>query len=203
MNNSLYETLGVEKNACEAEIKKAYRKKARETHPDLNGGSDSAFKETALAYRILSNDTKRKEYDATGHYDDGVKLSRLKSELVRLFVETVTSGCDINYTDIFKLMANKIKSDREKTRIRLDDFKLLIADCKNMIRRIESKDKLFVAVLHCKINDAKKAMGVEQEILSSVPLMLDILKKYKYRVDSQDFATESVSFTDSVAYYSE
>jgi len=56
---SLYETLGVNKTATEKEILSAYRAKARETHPDA-GGSPDKFLEINLAYRILSDNEKRR-----------------------------------------------------------------------------------------------------------------------------------------------
>ena len=65
-----YEVLGVEKNATADQIKKAYRKKAIEYHPDKNPGNKEAedkFKEAAEAYEVLSNPDKRARYDQFGH----------------------------------------------------------------------------------------------------------------------------------------
>src|SRR5436190_10825481 len=66
---SLYETLGVSKGASQDEIKKAYRKLARQYHPDRNPGdqeSEERFKEIQTAYDVLSDSEKRKQYDAFG-----------------------------------------------------------------------------------------------------------------------------------------
>lgn len=65
-----YEVLGVDKNASADEIKKAYRKKAIQYHPDKNPGNKEAedkFKEAAEAYDVLSNPDKRARYDQFGH----------------------------------------------------------------------------------------------------------------------------------------
>ena len=65
-----YEVLGVAKNATEEEIKKAYRKKAIQYHPDKKPGDKEAeekFKEAAEAYDVLSDPQKRQRYDQFGH----------------------------------------------------------------------------------------------------------------------------------------
>src|SRR2546426_2745087 len=67
---TLYDTLGVKKGAPADEIKKAYRKLARQYHPDKNPGDAAAeerFKEIQTAYDVLSDPEKRKQYDAFGN----------------------------------------------------------------------------------------------------------------------------------------
>ena len=64
-----YEVLGVDRTATRDQIKHAYRQMALQYHPDKNKDPDAAakFRELAEAYAVLSDDTKRKEYDTTGH----------------------------------------------------------------------------------------------------------------------------------------
>lgn len=70
MKEDYYDILGVSKSASAAEIKKAYRKKAIEFHPDKNPGDAKAeemFKKAAEAYEVLSDPDKRSKYDQFGH----------------------------------------------------------------------------------------------------------------------------------------
>lgn len=68
MSKDLYEVLGVSRDASESEIKKAFRKKARELHPDVNKAPDAEnqFKELNEAYDVLSDSAKRAQYDRFG-----------------------------------------------------------------------------------------------------------------------------------------
>lgn len=68
MGKDLYEVLGVSKDATEADIKKAFRRKARELHPDVNKAADAEdqFKELNEAYDVLSDPAKRSQYDRFG-----------------------------------------------------------------------------------------------------------------------------------------
>lgn len=70
MKKDYYEILGIDKGADASAIKKAYRKKAIEFHPDKNPGDKQAeenFKEAAEAYEVLSDATKKAKYDQYGH----------------------------------------------------------------------------------------------------------------------------------------
>lgn len=77
-----YEILGLNKNATQSDIKKAYRKLAKEKHPD-SGGNEEEFKEIAESYSVLSDETKKNKYDRFGH--DAPK----------------TGGFDSNFGDMF------------------------------------------------------------------------------------------------------
>lgn len=67
----LYQVLGISKTASQSEIKSAYRKLAVKYHPDKNPGDKAAeekFKQITAAYDVLSDETKRRQYDSYGSY---------------------------------------------------------------------------------------------------------------------------------------
>lgn len=66
MSKDYYNILGVDKSASKDDIKKAFRKKAHQYHPDKEGGDEVKFKEANEAYQVLSNDQKRAQYDRFG-----------------------------------------------------------------------------------------------------------------------------------------
>src|SRR5688500_161104 len=69
MARDYYEVLGVGRDASEAEVKKAFRKLARELHPDVNAHDPEAeekFKQAAEAYEVLSDAARRRSYDTVG-----------------------------------------------------------------------------------------------------------------------------------------
>src|SRR6185436_4558444 len=74
-----YDVLGVPRSASEKEIRQAYRKLARQYHPDLNPNDKQAeakFKEIGPAYEVLSDADKRKAYDRWGHDFEKIEQAR-------------------------------------------------------------------------------------------------------------------------------
>ncbi|TKR86528.1 hypothetical protein L596_011105 [Steinernema carpocapsae] len=66
VDTTLYDALGVKPDASDDEIKKAYRKLAKEYHPDKNPNHGDKFKEISAAYEVLSDANKREMYDNHG-----------------------------------------------------------------------------------------------------------------------------------------
>jgi curved DNA-binding protein CbpA len=79
---NFYETLGIGASATPDEIKKAFRKKAKDNHPDREGGSDEAMSKINQAYGILSDPQKRSRYDETGLFNDLPNVTEQAESLI-------------------------------------------------------------------------------------------------------------------------
>jgi curved DNA-binding protein CbpA len=95
---SLYQTLGVEPDATQEEIRAAYRNRAKQAHPDA-GGSDVEFRAIESAHRVLSDPEKRKIYDETGYSDlmsqEDLAVYRAAADLVLRAIEDCGPEADV------------------------------------------------------------------------------------------------------------
>jgi molecular chaperone DnaJ len=109
-----YEVLGVNKSATADEIKKSYRKLAKELHPDKNHGSKEAedkFKEVSEAYEILSDKDKKQNYDRFGH--NGSRMGQQSRHQQTNFTKPQRTGESMQL--LVKLTLEEIFSGVKKT----------------------------------------------------------------------------------------
>ncbi len=106
-----YEILGVGRSATQDEIKKAYRKLAKQYHPDTQTGDEAKFKEVTEAYETLNNSTKRGHYDRFGHGFEGANASG--QDFSDIFSDMFHSGGGIG--DIFSDLFGGNRSSRSSS----------------------------------------------------------------------------------------
>ena len=115
----LYSELGVKKDASQAEIEKAGKQRARETHPDLHGEeSTAAFQKVSHALSVLRDPQKRERYDQTGNdggsdpfaHEDAVAMNLVSQKLAQI----VNGGEDPRYVDVVGQIKRMIASDRQQ-----------------------------------------------------------------------------------------
>jgi curved DNA-binding protein len=132
-----YETLGINKNASEDDIKKAYRKLARKLHPDLNPNDKDAhakFQKINEANEVLSDPEKRKKYDQYGeHWEHGEEYEQAKraQSRPRNTGEQSYAGDfdESNFSDFFASMfgGSNAGSGRQQPKFRGQDFNAELA----------------------------------------------------------------------------
>ncbi len=107
MSKDYYNVLGIDRNASQDDIKKAFRKKAHQCHPDKKGGNEAKFKEINEAYQVLGNAKKRAQYDQFGsafeHAQAGGGFSGFEG--FRDFTG-FTNGFNINVDDLGDIFSN-------------------------------------------------------------------------------------------------
>ena len=104
MKKNYYDVLGVNKNASQDEIKKAFRNLSKKYHPDKNGGDDSKFKEINEAYDILGDESKRRQYDNPnpfGGFNPGGFTWSWNSHNVRPMPQNIEVHIEISLTEAY------------------------------------------------------------------------------------------------------
>lgn len=149
---NLYETLGIKSDATDAEIKRAYRKKADKVHPD-HGGSHEAFSEVSHAYMVLKSPAKRLLYDSTGEDTQIPKESRVQATLMQAFMEALQNDAqsilDFAYEYIDKQHAEKLAQQLDwakaldKLRFKRNQIKVE-KGCPNAFKMLADKQIVFI-----------------------------------------------------------
>ena len=183
----LYEFLGVDKEATQKDIKKAYLKLSKVCHPDTEEGSEEKFTELNEAYRILSNKELRKMYDEGGDLEEVKKESNgLVKRVFSIFEEALNSnGFVPDHEDIFKIM-RELCNDKELKMKR--DIQTVQNEIKNLEAiqfRMKNAD-IFKAYLDDQKEDNKERIGkIEQEI-RYISQVLSFIENCEYEVDEDD-----------------
>lgn len=123
MAKDYYKVLGVPQNATKEDIKKAYRKLAHQYHPD-KGGDEARFKEVSEAYQVLSNDSKRAQYDQFGRVFEGGSTGPGQGGFGFewpggfRFDGDIGGGAEFDFSDVFEDFLSGFGGGRQKTRER-------------------------------------------------------------------------------------
>ena len=168
---TLYDTLGVSKNATENDLKKAYRALSKEHHPDMNEGLDAEvrnkaeaqFKDIQKAYEVLSDPARRDEYDRTGN-SGAFSQDVFKERVIMKAAE---------------LMSNMLFDTHYKT----DVENYLIAQTQSMSRKRQQAEQMFA-------RDRETISQIEKSCLkrAAIDVLDGVLAQKRSVVDSAEAA---------------
>lgn len=182
---NLYDELGVPTHATLEEIKKAYRKKAQENHPD-KGGDTETFQAISKAYEILSDGLKRQQYDETGQTNNRDIENEVITALVSIVLQVVNNN-DVRYTNIIHVaetMINAQQGHHKANKRNLETQEARYRDAASRIATTQENNLLADALLSQADNVKGQIEGAKTTI-SIGEKILQILGNYDYTVEMQ------------------
>jgi curved DNA-binding protein CbpA len=150
---TLYDILGVHKTASKQKIKEAYKKRAKETHPDV-GGDEDEFKLIAEAYEVLMDDDRRAIYDSTGDTEKIDNTERIMNFLIDNIIPAILSARDVAKVKVIEAFNLYVDSQFEQ----ILESEL---DTNRKLKRAEEAKK------RLKLKDGEEGEDIFQEALSS------------------------------------
>lgn len=187
---SLYEILGVDKNASDAEIKKAYREKAKKHHPDVNNGEDGEFKLVSEAHAILINSMTRERYDNTGSKNRRSEGDLIQQDLIKTFYEVLTHpSFNPDLDDIFAKVVQSFETgiSQRQTKIQLchDGIKNL-ENVKKRLSKHKKKNAMFIPLVEGTIEEGEQEIRKLEEQIKHNERVIEAAKKFEYEVDDME-----------------
>ncbi len=194
MTDTLYDKLGIDKNASPEDIKSAYRKKAKINHPDKPGGQAEGMAEISRAYSILSDPRKKERYDATGQESETPFEQKFMSLVQQTFNQIIENqnvdNDDLIY--VFKIMLDSAKDSIHKNK--QEHFKKL-KKFENVRKRITStNDNAIVLFLDGQIASYKTAIANMDDEIIFMDKAKEVLESYNYNFDEIEQTRNEYSF---------
>lgn len=200
---TLYDDLGVHRDADDKEIRDGYRRAAKKAHPDA-GGSSEAFGQVALAHRILSDKEKRAKYDATGQVDDAAQCGDAPVlEMVAQIINALCDRPDAVHIDIFA-EAKRILNDGLTTQMRgRANVEADIARVQKMRARITAKqgktDRVGIMV-DARITAMKQALAAAEAHIDAIKRALALVGDQQFEPEPRQMSTFSASSNATSAF---
>ena len=176
-----YTELDVSFDASLEEIKQRFRTLAHMHHPD-KGGNEEVFKSIKLAYEILIDPIRRKQYDLTG---DAI-FSNLKDEAITNIVQIILHVIPIfnaDSDDLIQIVETRTREMLDRENNYIENTKRDILNLEKVLTKLRIKtdsENILQNVVANQIRERKKDLSVYQQNVHVCTLMLEILKDYEY-----------------------
>jgi len=186
-----YKVLGIERNASFLEIKKAYRERSKECHPDSPSGSDQAFTELNLAYRVLSDDKKRTLYDESGIVEDEAPdhiQNMVKGRLAELASKWIDNMLRGDKVPLKEFILNGLNNGENRLQLVIKDIKEIIENLVDIRKRLTHKDgnSLIHNIIDERIIINKKSIKANEEELIILDKLKEILEDYNFEEGKEE-----------------
>jgi len=178
---NLYESLGVEKNATQKEIKAAFRQKMIELHPDKNDGEHvDEFYQVQTAYDVLSDPEEKQMYDETGNYSTDPEFKKIRVKLYQIF-----SGIMFNLPESECIMSACRKQLRKDISLYEDKNRILnqrIRQVEKIAKRVKckNKDNFILAALDSEIEFGRDRINLHKCEIEFAEKVIEYSHNYEY-----------------------
>jgi curved DNA-binding protein CbpA len=188
-----YQTLGVSRDAPPEAVRRAYRKKAKKTHPD-HGGDAESFHALQLAYEVLSDPDRRARFDRTGATEKETVppaevefVHTVRRFLLDLVAELVKNGEKVENEDVLVILKNRLSQELLETEAELAGMRIVqtqLAEAAGRFEREGDGDNVLASL--ARFQAAEVGRGIERRELRKNLLAkgLETLKGYRYRRDA-------------------
>lgn len=195
----LYQILGVRRSAAPEEIQKAYRRKAKTSHPD-GGGSVIAFSELSTAYTVLTDPNRRRRYDSTGEIEPA-RPNNLDVSAIEVIAHKlgliIHAECDMTSVDLGALIEQAIRDDIAERNASILNLRRAIERARRIRDRVKRKangeDNTLARVLGWHETTAQSQIKKSEEAVGSMERALEILKDYSFTDDLSLATADDVS----------
>ena len=195
----LYQTLDLPKKATAAEVKKAYRRKAKQHHPD-KGGKATDMADINHAYAVLSDETRRASYDNTGSDKQAASPNAAAHALLmQLFVQALNAQQPdvVRFTrDSLYGSRQEIQANKVQTTARLNHLLSRRGDVS-----VSEGDNLFHSLIDQQVSQGRIAVANLTAQEAQVEAALELLKAYTSNVTAQPVQPRYAQFTNTTAFF--
>jgi len=184
---SLYDTLDVGQDATPADIRAAYRRKAKAAHPDA-GGTAEEFQAVALAHQVLSDSERRQRYDETGQVDDKPDNDEADAmAIIAAMVEHALNKEDLKHFDLVRDIRDQIKSEIGTAQDSLMEAQKFIDRAHDARKRAKvkkaGKRNLLAGMIDHRVGQAQQAMATLDRQIKLRERALVLLEDSEFEVE--------------------
>ena len=194
----LYQLLGIKRGATRAEVRKAYRRKAKTSHPD-SGGSVEQFSALATAHEVLSDPRRREKYDTTGEIETA-KPNNLDVGAIEVIAQKlgliIHSEQDVTSMDVDALIQQAIREDITTRKSNIVDQERAIKRVVRLRARARRKgegDNMLARVLDWHERSTEDLIKKNEESVAAMERALEILEGYSFAAEAPPPAHDEVS----------
>jgi curved DNA-binding protein CbpA len=194
-----YETLGVAEDATQEQITKAYRRKAKAAHTDREGGDNDLMAAINVAYEVLSDPERRKNYDATGQDRVNQLYKEAESIVLQKAMQWMQSASE--ETNMVAVLLEQFASDRKMIEQNQQKGEKVLNKLNKILKKLryngKGDDKIRAAIQDQR-DGIQKQMDSFPKDFQRIDIACDIVRSYSYEI-TPVYTTTTYAFRPMLA----